>query len=338
MTAVEPILPTEARVHLLTSIAPAPSSVVAAAFSPSGVSFMSGIECGKARGWPVCQDDDAAEKTADGFDDAVTFLSFYAYHSVECDGYVHEQSEARKAQYARTTFDAVKHSVLATQLWYSDVETTNPSLRSSAALAWASAATAFSDPINVIARLVAARVRLAGSGTVLIHGPLVLVPYLVSQGLIVEQGGRYVGPGFVYVTDDGYPDDVSLIAGSAGPTTISDGGGGFLTYADAPGEVWLYASGRVEFALGRYVGKSVIGATLDNDGAFSEYTTWDSRRNKTSILVEQEAFLRFDPCSVLAAKTVIPVHDGAPEIVVLTQAEYDALGTYDPDTIYVIVG
>lgn len=317
MRAVDPILPTEAEVTISTSISPLPDSMKADAFTV-GLTFTQGQECATPQTWPHCQEDAEAEKCADSPGADVGFKPFLGYYGYEpCEGGVfHALTEAEKAARARMAFDATKHQVIARQLWFGASNPVainangvllNPSLRDSAAVLGGSVVV--SDPIHVIARLVAARQRVAGSGLVLIHGPLDLVPYLVSAGLIRQVGGKYVGPGFTYVTDGAYPNDVAATAGgpTAGPIETGAIVDSDQTYfADVAGEIWLYASGAVEYAWGRYVTKSSIGAQRDNDGRYSEYTTWHARQNKTFILVEQEAFLRFDPCAVYAAKAYVP--------------------------------
>lgn len=320
MRVVDPFQPVEPDVHLLTSIDLLPSQYVTDAMR-DGLQFVSGFECTLPNGWPKCRtdlDDGSITKNTADLGPDVGFEPFMAYFAMECeDGTLHAATESRWAQHARVAFDAIKHQIVAEQLWFNGVQETrtdsngvliNQSLKSSAVVLGSTVAVA--DPISVIARLVAARRELSGSGRVLIHGPLVLVPYLVSRNVIRKVGGRYEGPGFIYVTDEGYPDDVGGVnfAGTtvtAGPyVNPANHGAGF--YADVAGEVWLYASGATEYAWGPYVGKTMLGAPLDNDGRYSTYTSWDGRTNRTFINVEQLAFVRFDPCGVLAAKAYIP--------------------------------
>lgn len=322
MRAVEPILPTEPDVHLLTSISPLPDAYRRDAFA-QGLNFTSGVECALPSSWPMCQTDPDAEKTTDDFGGDVGFKQFMAIYAVNCpDGYTHAEGEARNAKNVRSIFDVIKHQIVAGQLWWNRAEPTevnsngvlvNPSLKTSAVVLGNPVIAA--DPISVIGRLFEARRKLSGSGTVLIHGPLVLVPYLVSQGLIKKVGGRYEGVGWIYVTDEGYPSDAgtAVDGGTAGPLTDPDDlDGGY--YADVAGEAWLYASGAIEYAWGPYVGKDTLGASTpdgggaptDNDGRYSVLTSWDGRTNRTYIQVEQTAFLRFDPCHILAARCYIP--------------------------------
>lgn len=321
MRAVDPILPTEPDVHLLTSISALPESYRGDAFS-HGLNFTSGVECAVPSAWPMCQTDADAEKPTDVFGDDVGFKQFMAIYALECpDGYMHAGSEARNASMVRSIFDVIKHQIVAGQLWWNQAEPTvinsngvrvNPSLKTSAVVLGNPATVG--DPISVIARLFEARRKLSGSGTVLIHGPLVLVPYLVSQGLIRKVGGRYEGVGWLYVTDEGYPSDAGTLGGGTGGplTDPEDLDGGYE--ADVEGAVWLYASGAIEYAWGPYVGKNTLGASTpdgggaptDNDGRYSVLTSWHGRTNRTYIQIEQTAFLRFDPCHVLAAKAYIP--------------------------------
>lgn len=314
MRAVDPILPVEPDVHILTSISLLPDAYRGDAFT-HGLNFLSGVECAVPTTWPMCQTDTAATKTTDTFGGDVGFKQFMTAYALECPGgYTHASSEKTNASMARSIFDAIKHQIVAGQLWWNQGSATevnvngvlvNPSLKTSAVVI--SGGTVANDPMSVISRLFAARRKLTGSGTVLIHGPLVLVPYLVAQNLIRKVGGRYQGEGWIYVTDEGYPDDAGAPGGvTAGPyTNPSNHGAGF--YADVASAVWLYASGAVEYAWGPYVGKDSIGAPSDNDGRYSTYTSWDGRTNRTYIQVEQTAFLRFDPCSVLAAKCYTPI-------------------------------
>lgn len=321
MRAVDPILPTEPDVHLLTSISALPESYRADAFS-HGLNFTSGVECAVPTTWPMCQTDPDAEKTTDSFGDDVGFKQFMAVYALECpDGYTHAGSEARNASMVRSIFDVIKHQIVAGQLWWNQAEPTvinsngvrvNPSLKTSAVVL--GSPSTVGDPISVIARLFEARRKLSGSGTVLIHGPLVLVPYLVSQRLIKKVGGRYEGDGWTYVTDEGYPSDGGTTGGGTGGPLVdpTDLNGGYE--ADEGGAAWMYASGAIEYAWGPYVGKNTLGASTpdgggaptDNDGRYSEITSWDGRTNRTYIQVEQTAFLRFDPCHILAAKAYIP--------------------------------
>lgn len=325
MRAVSPILPVEPDVHLTTSIDALPDNYKDGAFS-HGLQFTSGVECAVPTAARMClTDEELAEpvlKSTDSFGGDVGFKQFLANYALECeDGTLHAGTEARWATAARTIHDVVRHQIVAGQLWWNQAEALrtdgngtviNHSLKTAATVL--GNPNAAPDPISVLSRLVAARRKLSGSGLVNIHGALVLVPYLISQGTIVKQGGRYVGPGFIYVTDEAYPDDAGVSDDiTAGPLSNDDLDDPEF-YGDEVGECWLYASGRIEYAWGRYVGSKVqIGentptgaGTTDNDGRYSIYTTWEARQNKTFINVEQQAFLRFDPCHVLAAKCYIP--------------------------------
>lgn len=316
MRAVQGFLPTEAEVTISTSISDLPESMRDDAFS-HGLNFPIGLECALPQGWPLCQEDAEAEKTGTNYGDDVGFRSFLAYHAIDqCEGgLMHAASEAEKAVIARQVFDNIKHQIIARQLWlggYAPIDAANvngvfmnPTLRDTATVP-SGYGTAV-EPILRIARLVTARQKRAGSGLVNIHGPLVLVPYLIAQGAIRLVGGRYLGPGFIYVTDAGYPDDDNDADDDAGPIQTGSVEDEDQTYfQDAAGTAWLYASGDVQYAWGAYVGKSSIGAPQDNDGRYSNWTTWDGRTNRTMIVVEQQAFLRFDPCEILAGKAYIP--------------------------------
>lgn len=310
MSHVEPIEPVEADVHLLTSISPMDAEVAKAALHMTGATFSSGVECAQSFGWPMCQTDADALKERSERGDAVTFKPFYAYHAMSCPGMpISAAIEAREHERAKRIFNAIKHSQVARQLWWGDSDPTIPSLKTTA-LVLGNPSTE-GDPINVIARLVAARMKLGEGGLVNIHGPQVLVPYLLYRGLIRRVGSKYMSDaGFTYVTDGAYPDDTAPAAGvTAGPQSNRDDDpdpGDETYFPDVAGLTWIYASGRVEYTWGQFIGKTTLGAPRDGDETMGEFTAWEPRQNEAVIQVEQQAALRFDPCNVYAGRAYVP--------------------------------
>lgn len=202
-------------------------------------------------------------------------------------------------------FDSLVPALMARQLWsgdfystatgtvaptYGPAVTTNPTLIS-AGQTITGGATA-QHPVTALARLVAAQRRATGGkGGIIVHGPEELTIYLDAHGLIQERGGRYLGKGFAYCPGPNNPADTGGAHGPQGAT-------------QATNEVWLYATGRVEYALGpAWTGAENVGrvAGMDTRIYFDHVTNrWQAR------LDPRLGILRFNPGTVFAQKAFIP--------------------------------
>lgn len=102
-----------------------------------------------------------------------------------------------------------------------------------------------------------------GGGDVVFHVPLVGLASLMTYDLVEFSDGRYRMGGHTVIVDC-YP---------------NEGPGGAAAAAD---EVWIYATGPVEYALGQV----------------QEIRNFDNETNEDVLLLEQLAITRFDPCNV----------------------------------------
>jgi hypothetical protein len=238
-------------------------------------------------------EDDTWKQTA-AMGDPVTFQSFLVYEFLQCPGgQFNPAAGNRDEQVLLGTFNAIKHIGVAQQLWYGKADNVNPALRDVATVLQAGTA---ETVLIAIAKLLAAHKTL-GTGRTLIHGPWELVPHLRSLNLIEKRGTNYEGLGFTYITDEGYPTTVNAGPLQTPPSTF---------YADVADQAWLYATGQIEFAWGKQLDNSTIGIEPDVEGNGSRYMKFDARLNRVMYRVEQQAFLRFDPKSVLAQRVAVP--------------------------------
>lgn len=294
---MNPILPEEPEVSLLRGASPYSGGgdpfLTIGGFSDG---FDTEVECGRSCGWPTCASDPIPDKIVAGLGDETRFRPIWLYYAESC-GAPTDYSDV-VAERALRMLLATQSAPLATQLWAGTVDPGQPTLRSTAALP-PGGATAIS-PVAALARVVSARRRVSGSGHVVVHAPWVLAPHLVSAQVVRRSGGAFVGDGFKVIFDNGYPDDGGIVIpgvglNHSGPAVVPNG-------PPTPGEVWIYATGRVEVELAPV-----------NDGPQSQgaqgrprFVHVNPRRNEWMVLVERLAFYRFDPCSVYAHSVSVP--------------------------------
>lgn len=179
---------------------------------------------------------------------------------------------------------------------------TQPTLRRSAAGHDVSLNTPISFGLAV-ARLLGAYERATGGlGGAILHVPSVLVPTLQENWLIRQVGDVYVSAlGAVVSPGPGYPWGL-FTAGAGAPGPLQSGSvasNNEIYAASAAGEEWVYVSGPVEYALGPP-------RTMPEDEAARRGFF---RTNHYEVWRERLGIVRFDPCSVSAARVINPAGD-----------------------------
>lgn len=131
------------------------------------------------------------------------------------------------------------------------------------------------DPVAAYAMLLALYAGRAGTtGGAMVHVSPVVLPYLLSNSVVVAAGQRYVGGGgVIVVADAGYP------MGEVARDVINDS---FGTNEPLLPESTMFVTGPVEVA---YDSARTI------DGGMVADTRW----NQWALLIEQRAIFRFDP-------------------------------------------
>lgn len=133
-------------------------------------------------------------------------------------------------------------------------------------------------------------------GRATLHVPEVAIPSALGADtggrLIERRGDIYYGPMDALVSPGpGYPSGISSAGpGGFGPETTANNFKG-----SAVNELWIYATGTVEYALG---------AIRQPTDAQARHHV---RRNIFESLAERQAIVRFDPCCTFAARVASPV-------------------------------
>jgi hypothetical protein len=143
-------------------------------------------------------------------------------------------------------------------------------------------------PETVVANLLAAYYGCRFAGGAVLHIPPLILPYLVSKGLVAQVGSRYLGPGGVVVISD---------PGMPSASTLETIPGSSLTYGldTAAGESWCFVTGPVECSYSDPV--------VMLDGMEQVY---DVRQNRWVYVVERRAIFRWDPECCFAAAAFAP--------------------------------
>lgn len=216
----------------------------------------------------LCASGDLATVTAatDG-----EFEPFTVYVMHGCEGYVDEMAYRAEANAALADKTAWQ---VARELW-TGTQSGNPSLQSSGVDLGGTA-----DISNVVAALIANMEAELSGGQVFVHVPSIALPGLTNTNMVTRSGARLLTPqGHVVIPGPGYPS----APGDWGPDASA---------VAASGEVWVFATGPVEYAEGpvtvRDVGQGVA-----------------ARMNLFEVHVTKPVIVRFDPSKVLAAKATV---------------------------------
>jgi hypothetical protein len=214
------------------------------------------------------------------------------YTPLECD-WTTTDSEQQLAEAASQLTDAHTAWGIARALWLGDglpdVDE-QPTLRRSAVDVSVSGPMDLDDACAAL--LSAYEQCTGGNGGATLHLPSVLVPGALGG---IAGGGRVAWPegnvyraamGAVLSPGPGYPHGASTVGVDGfGPKT---GGADAATTYKGNGldEAWVYVTGPVEYAVG-----PIDPMSLTPDA---------SRTNRTEIIAERPAIVRFDPCCVFA--------------------------------------
>lgn len=199
---------------------------------------------------------DGSEKDINSTADPFRIDPFMVYAGFECDGPVEDQLEAD----ARAVLDRSRSHRLAEQLVFSDPLIGNPDFTTEASDITGGTPTAFKQSV---AGLLSA-IYDCGGGEVMLHVPLLAMPFLEGLGVKWTGTGWTLGP--IPVSVDAYPN-----LGGAAPTD--------------PDDAYVYLSRPVEYAL----------------GDVQVFASYRGRQNEAVVVAEQLAIVRFDPACVYAA-------------------------------------
>lgn len=168
---------------------------------------------------------------------------------------------------------------MARELWTGAIEALNPSLQNTAVDKSAVGAV---HPTTALGMLLEAFSDCTQEGGAVIHAPLTAAVSLLRDGVVKQQGDVYYGPaGSIISPGPGYP----TAATGTGPSGADAGAG----------NVWLYVTGPVEYALGDIV------VYPDGDEAF-----FNHRENRYEVTAQRQVIHRFDTHCVFAVKTYVP--------------------------------
>ena len=230
----------------------------AARLLPEGADWTGGItftpSCGGSEVWSCsygAQKTNITEKA-----DPVEFDPFLVYAGKTCSG---APDFADLRELAQIALRRGMSGSLARELQQSDPLIGNPDLVSTAV----DITPAGGPPCinNAIAGLMTTA-QACGGGELTFHAPMVALASLMNYDLVAFEDGRYRLGGHTIIVDN-YE--------NVGPTGSP---------APADNEVYLYATGPVEYRLGENV----------------DVAHFTGRTNEGIVLAEQLAILRFDPC------------------------------------------
>lgn len=178
--------------------------------------------------------------------------------------------------------DAMTAWSMSRELWTGAIESQNPSLQNTAVDESASSAV---HPVTALGTLLEAYSDCTQEGGAVIHAPLSAITSLLANYAIRQQGDVYYGPGGSIVSPGpGYPSDAT----GTGPDSADDPDAG-------TGNVWMYVTGPVEYALGDIV--------VYPEGGEAFY---NHRENRYEVTAQRLVIHRFDTHCVFAVRTYIP--------------------------------
>lgn len=207
---------------------------------------------GQAGVWSCIND--GSEKDINGTSDPFRVDPFMLYAGFECDGPIEDQLE----QDARTVLERSRSQMLAQQLVVSDPLVGNSDLSTDGTdITPGGGPVGFRDSV---AGLLSA-ISDCGGGEVMLHVPLIALPYLDAVGVKWNGTGWFLGP--IPVSVDAYPNP------DGDPPTDPD-------------NAYVYLTRPVEYGVGEV---QVLGG-------------YKGRLNNAVVVVEQLAIVRYDPACV----------------------------------------
>lgn len=238
----------------------------AARLLPEGTDWTGGItftpSCGGADTWGCSYGEAKTNITEKA--DPVEFDPFLVYAGKTCSG-APDFDELREL--SQINLRRGMSGSLARELQQSDPKVGNPDLVTTAI----DITPATTPSIrNAIAGLLTTSGD-CGGGEITIHAPIVVLSALMTFDLVEFVDGRYRLGGHTVIVDN-YE--------NVGPTGSP---------APADNEVYLYATGPVEYRLGENI----------------DISHFTGRTNEGIVLAEQLAIMRFDPCCVYAIRAEI---------------------------------
>lgn len=150
------------------------------------------------------------------------------------------------------------------------------------------------SPETAVANLLSAYYGCAFAGGAVLHVPPLILPFLISKGIVAQVGQRFLGPGgVVVVSDPGMPSNRELFSDGSTSDSVDFPGssiGGNYDLA-AEGQAWAFVTGGV------YVATGAIQTPLTAAGQ-----VFDVRQNRWLYVLEQRAIFAWDPeCSFAVA-------------------------------------
>lgn len=290
----------EQPIRRIPVVAPVPSILTSARPLPD-VEWRDGVawspaSCIPSSNFPWCPAEGQTKAASGGLSGAVGTKAFMIYTPVECD-WTTTDSEAALQEAASQLTDAHTAWGISRALWLGDGLPdldTQPTLRRNAVDVTVGGVMDLDDAVAAL--LSAYEQCTGGNGGAVLHVPSVLVPGALGG---IAGGGRVAWPegqfyraamGAVLSPGPGYPHGASADGVDGfGPKT--GGADAATTYqGNALDEVWVYVTGPVEFAVG-----PIDPMSLTPDA---------TRTNRSEVIAERPAIVRFDPCCVFAALAV----------------------------------
>jgi hypothetical protein len=250
------------------------SSGIVRALDTSGRDWQGGISffqsCDVIGGIHTCA---GGEKDPTVYGEEVTFDPFIIYNLQECSGFAGEGIEAVSVE----NFRRVEQRQVAGEI-HSGAVTGNPSFQSAAVDQTGATIEGLTATLFALIDLVCEK----GISELVLHAPFHSIPLWLASDLAVWDpiSGQY-RLGHIPIIFDCYP--------NVGPDTPSVESGNGPNDVAAADEIWVYATGPIEFTSG----------TVHQAAAF------DHHINQHVDLNERLAIYRFDTCSVLAAKASV---------------------------------
>lgn len=240
----------------------------AARLLPDGTDWTGGVtftpSCGGAAIWSCSY---GAEKpNITGKADPVEFDPFLVYAGTQCSG-APDFDDLR--QLSQIKLRRGMSGSLARELQSSDPLVGNPDLVTTG-IDITPGGVAVPSIKNAIAGLLTTSGE-CGGGEITLHAPIVAMAALLTFGLVEFTDGRYRLGGHTIILDN--YDNI----GPVGSPVAADN------------EVWIWATGPVEYRLGENI----------------DIAHFTGRTNEGIVLAEQLAILRFDPCCVFAVRAEI---------------------------------
>lgn len=153
------------------------------------------------------------------------------------------------------------------------------------------------SPETAFANLSAAYYGCALNGGAVMHVPPLILPFLISKGLVAQVGTRFLGPGgMVVISDPGMPSNRELFSDSSASDSTSFPQNNIgLNYEVETGECWMFVTGGIRASVGPI--------TAPLDGAAQIF---DVRVNRWMYVLEQRAIFAWDPDCCFAAAVFAP--------------------------------